>query len=95
VSGHDVSVFVDEVSTANRQGRPWAHLAADTLDELHEFAFALGLRPTWFHKGASTPHYDVTPAQRSEAIALGAYEVDRRTFAHLCRAWRAIRKART
>lgn len=90
-----MTVFVDEVSTNNRQGKPWAHLAADTLPELHAFARSIGLRPSWFHRGASTPHYDVTPEQRLAAVNAGAHAVDWRTFVKLCRAWRTIRKGRT
>jgi hypothetical protein len=38
-----------------------AHLIADSLDELHEFAKKVGLHQTWFQTPpkASNPHYDV------------------------------------
>lgn len=88
-----MTVFVDEVSTANRQGKPWAHLAAYTLPELHAFARSIGLRPSWFHDCRSGPHYDVTPAQRLAAVNAGAHAVDRRTFAKLSRVWRALKQA--
>lgn len=55
----------------------WAggcHLAADTMEELHEFAVSLGLRREWLHDGRR-PHYDLTAPKRELALARGAREV--------------------
>lgn len=52
-------------------GKPSAHMHADTHDELHAFAELLGLKRTWFqpkHGG----HYDLTPAKRARALKFGA-----------------------
>jgi hypothetical protein len=34
------------------------HLLADSLDELHAAAKSVGLKPSWFQRDASHPHYD-------------------------------------
>ena len=50
----------------------WCHLGSTISDdELHEFAERLGLSRRAFDRD----HYDLTPARRVAAIALGAVEV--------------------
>jgi len=71
-----VSVYVDDAVHAWR-GQRWAHLMADTLDELHAMAAQLGLPRRAFQNKASGAHYDVTVAMRSAAIALGAQAISR------------------
>lgn len=67
------------------------HLAADTLDELHEFAARLGMRREWFQPGRGRhPHYDLVKSRRDRAVALGAIEVSGRDLIML---WRAQREA--
>ena len=58
------------------------HLIADTLDELHAMALAVGMRRAWFQAPpkASTPHYDLTSSRRAEALKHGAVPLDRRAF---------------
>jgi hypothetical protein len=36
------------------------HLVAETLDDLHEFAQAIGLKREWFQDHPRHPHYDLT-----------------------------------
>lgn len=72
-------VYVDDARIAWR-GRRWCHLVADTLDELHGFASALGLQRTWFQEDASLPHYDVTVEVRDRALRNGAAKADRLTL---------------
>ncbi|MGB3935173.1 MAG: DUF4031 domain-containing protein [Burkholderiales bacterium] len=69
-----------------------AHMLADTLDELHAMARALGLRPEWFQANASTPHYDVCQAKRARAIDLGAVPVDGRGIVAVVRRLRKQRE---
>ena len=67
------------------------HLAADTLDELHEFAARLGMRRSWFQSGNGRhPHYDLVKSRRDRAVALGALEVSGRDLVLM---WRAQREA--
>ena len=67
------------------------HLAADTLDELHEFAARLGMRRVWFQSGNGRhPHYDLVKSRRDRAVALGALEVSGRDLVLM---WRAQREA--
>lgn len=74
-----MAVYVDNVRIAWR-GRHWCHLVADSLDELHQFALALGLKRAWFQAHASLPHYDVTVEVRCIALIRGAVAADRRTL---------------
>lgn len=75
-----MTAYVDNMRrTANLTGRPakWSHLMADTHDELEEIAHMLGLRPEWIqHPGTHREHYDVTESVRTEAVRLGAVEID-------------------
>lgn len=53
------------------------HMLADTLDELHAMAAAIGMKREWFQT-LSFPHYDLSLTMRARAVAFGAIEVDRR-----------------
>lgn len=64
-----------------------AHLIADTLDELHEFAQGIGLRREWFQP-KSFPHYDLTPGRHRKALQRGAKLVDRRELVAVMRRYR-------
>lgn len=86
-----MTVYVDDAVTLWR-GERWAHLMADTLDELHLFAAALGLPRRAFQNKTSGAHYDVTIALRDEAIALGAVAISRHDDRVLVRA--VIRNAK-
>ncbi len=66
-----MTIYVDDERIKWR-GRLWCHLVGDSLDELHDFAAALGLRRSWFQSQASYPHYDVTTTVRDRALQLGA-----------------------
>src|SRR5690606_29358432 len=66
-----MTVYVDDAVTLWR-GHRWAHLMADTLDELHEFAARLGIPRRAFQDKTSGAHYDVNAQLRERAIELGA-----------------------
>lgn len=69
-----MAVLVDEARWEWR-GERWAHLVSDrSLDELHEFAGALGLRYLSFQGD----HYDVPRPRLPDAIAMGATVVPSR-----------------
>ncbi|RYG38386.1 MAG: DUF4031 domain-containing protein [Burkholderiales bacterium] len=69
-----MAVYVDREQIPWR-GKLWCHLVADSLDELHAFASALGLKRSWFQDRASYPHYDVTMSMRERALKRGALSV--------------------
>lgn len=62
--------------TGARYGHRWCHLfaAPADLEELHEFATAIGMRREWWQGD----HYDLVPPRRTLAVSLGALEVTRR-----------------
>lgn len=86
-----MTVYVDDAVTLWR-GRRWAHLMADTLDELHAFAARLGIPRRAFQNRTSGAHYDVPAELRDMAIALGATAISRHRDRELVRA--VIRNAR-
>jgi len=69
------------------------HMLADTEEELHTFAFALGLKREWFQP-LSTPHYDLSLERRRRALQLGAIEIDRYAVYELIKRWRQKRMAK-
>ncbi|WP_411833682.1 DUF4031 domain-containing protein [Pseudoxanthomonas mexicana] len=87
-----MSVYVDDAVFAWR-GQRWAHLMADTLDELHAFAARLGLPRRAFQDKTSGAHYDVPAPLREQAIALGAIAISRHRDRALMRAVIARAKA--
>ncbi len=77
-------VYVDD-SNVCKHGRGWFHLTAESLDELHAFASRIGLPARNFHRGARHPHYDITAAQRLNAIRSGARPVSPREVVRIAR----------
>lgn len=72
-------------------------MIADTLEELHAMAGALGLKRAWFQfkpkaSGICVPHYDLIRTKRAAAIKLGAIPVDREQAVFLFRCWYAVTK---
>lgn len=86
-----MSVYVDDAVTPWR-GQRWAHLMADTLDELHDMAARLGLPRRAFQDKPSGAHYDVTIEMREQALQLGAVVISRHVDREQMRA--VIRNAR-
>jgi hypothetical protein len=66
-----------------KNGHWWCHLIADEADcpELHAFAARIGMKRSWFQGD----HYDLGPGRRAAAVAIGAIEVDRKTFVEIRR----------
>ena len=86
-----MSVYVDDAVSLWR-GHRWAHLMADSLDELHVFALQLGLERERFQNKTSGAHYDVPAPLREEALRLGAIAISRHHDRALVRA--VIRQAK-
>ena len=71
-----MSVYVDDAVTLWR-GRRWAHLMADSLDELHAMAARLGMPRHAFQNKTSGAHYDVSADLREQALRWGAIPISR------------------
>ena len=78
-----VTVYVDEITeygaeqTAGLPGTRFAHLTADTLRELLDFAQLIRLNPAWLQKPNDPVgfHFDLTPGKREHALTRGAKPV--------------------
>lgn len=82
-----MAVYVDDARHA--LGRMiMGHMLADTLDELHGVAEAIGMKRSWYQP-TSFPHYGVSVSRRVAAVALGAITVDRRGIVAVKRRLRA------
>ena len=86
-----MAVYVDDAVTSWR-GQRWAHLMADTLEELHALATQLGLPRRAFQDKPSGAHYDITVEMRIHALQLGATPISRHVDRERMRA--VIRNAR-
>lgn len=71
-----MAVYVDDAVHLWR-GQRWAHLLADTLDELHAMAERLGVPRRAFQDKRSGAHYDLTEELREQALRLGAIAISR------------------
>ena len=80
-----MTVYVDDAVMPWR-GQRWAHLMADTLDELHAMAAQLGIPRRAFQDKRSGAHYDVTIELREQALQLGAIAISRHVDRELLRA---------
>jgi hypothetical protein len=67
-----MAVYVGPARWPHRDQR-WAHLTADTKEELLAFARQLGLRDGWRQRWDGKHwHFDIPEPVREQAIALGA-----------------------
>lgn len=78
-----MSVYIDELQKPlpemKSKGKKWnypafCHLTADTLEELHKFAFDLGLKKDWFQDAPGNPHYKIVDNKRRVALGMGAIQ---------------------
>lgn len=70
-----MTVYVDDMRAA--YGRMvMCHMIADTDDELHAMADAIGVARRWHQKpGTPRSHYDIALSKRAIAVQLGAVEI--------------------
>jgi len=87
-----MTVYVDDAVHPWR-GQRWAHLMADTLDELHAMAARLDIPRHAFQNKTSGAHYDVPAGLRERAITLGAVAISRHRERELVKAVIARAKA--
>lgn len=78
-----MAVYVDKATNAFRHMK-MSHMLADSENELHQMAAAVGLRREWF-QNHGTPHYDLCQSKKQLALAAGAIEVGRREVVALIR----------
>ena len=84
-----MTVYVDKpvfTTGAKKPRQTYAHMVASTLDELHEFAQKIGVKPHFFHKTPMMPHYDINAKQQAEAVQAGAKEISSRDLVPLAKA---------
>jgi hypothetical protein len=84
-----MSVYVDPVmahggSKTFRWERS-CHMYADTLEELHAMARAIGMRREWFQAKDKLPHYDLVATRRTAAVEHGAVEHTREQMVQFMR----------
>jgi len=74
-----VACYVDTVRSYPNAGlrfTEFCHLLADTRDELHDMADALGIPRRFFQEHPWRWHHDLPEHLRPRAIDLGAVEMD-------------------
>ena len=79
-------VYVDD-AIWSWHGLKWCHLLADDIEELHRFAWQLGISRASYQgpPKTSAPHYDLTGYERDRALALGAKPCSRQEIAQVFR----------
>lgn len=86
-----VAVYVDGLRDYGWRHGPSCHLIADSVEELIEFAEAIGMRREWLQT-KSTPHFDLTAGGRTLAVANGAVQLTNRELVAKIRELRAKRR---
>lgn len=77
-----MTVYVDSMRAAF--GRMvMCHMIADSDDELHAMADAIGVARRW-HQRSSSSHYDIALSKRALAVKAGAIEITLRQCAAMC-----------
>jgi hypothetical protein len=93
-----MTVYVDQLAEHGWKLRGHTvkscHMIADNEAELHQLAYAIGMKRTWFQAPpkASFPHYDLTESRRERAVQLGAQSLDRSEFVAVMRRLRETQK---
>lgn len=73
-----MTVWVDDAGIIYRRKARY-HLAASSIEELHEFARSIEVNRCWYHNSSGrSPHYDITSQQRERALRKGAISVTSR-----------------
>jgi hypothetical protein len=71
-----MTVYVDHLTFHAHKRKRYAHMVADSVEELHAFAESVGINRCWFHKD----HYDLNPKNHESALGSGAQLVEARTI---------------
>lgn len=87
-----VDAMVDWGKRIGAAGPKWCHMIADSLEELHTMAQAIGMKRSWFQDKSSCPHYDIGSQRiRDLALSKGVVACDRQTFVTHMKRIRAVR----
>lgn len=82
-----MTVYVDNpmyARTASKKPRKlYAHMVADSFDELHAFAAKIGVKKHFFHRSKTAHHYDINQDQYVIALKNGAQLVDSREIVRI------------
>lgn len=82
-----MAVYVDTLIDWGWRLGPSCHMTADTDEELHAMADAIGMKRSWAqkmdHPRQRHHHYDLVASRRKKAVALGAIEVSPWEWAEL------------
>lgn len=73
-----MTVYVDTMQ-ARFRGMVMCHMIADSEQELHAMAAAIGMHRKWYQRG----HYDISMDMKELAIRKGAREIGMRELAAL------------
>ena len=74
-----MSVYVDDMA-AHFGRMVMCHMGADTVEELHAMADAIGVQRKGFQNHGRFSHYDIAKSKRKQAVEMGAVEVSKREF---------------
>lgn len=86
-----MSVYIDSANI--KYGRMvMCHMIADTLDELHTMAEAIGMKREWFQDKGKFMHYDVCKMRKKKALELGAILLERKAFVEKLREQKQVLK---
>ena len=86
-----MSAYVDPIRhypglAAHLPVQHWCHMTADTVEELHAMAAAIGMPRRVFQDHAYRWHYDLTAPRRAMAVEMGALEISSRDMIRIMRA---------
>ena len=86
-----MAVYVDPIRhypglAAHLPVQHWCHMTADTEEELHAMAAAVGMPRRVFQMHPYRWHYDLTEPRRTEAVKMGALEITSRQMIRIMRA---------
>lgn len=90
-----MTIYVDESIWPHR-GQLYCHMYSDSgLDDLHQFAQAIGLRRSWFQDKPHFPHYDLSPKLRAVAVRNGAVSITTTEMVNLKRKTQGLEALRS
>jgi hypothetical protein len=80
-------IYVDSPVFKKSAGgrKSYAHMVADSIEEVREFAERIGVKKHFWHSQEALSHFDITSDQQTLALAAGAKLVTSRELVSLAR----------